>query len=340
MKLIRMMFFSLLFVLIALPAYSAGRLTLYCSPQIEWCELMVNEFEKRTGIRVGMTRKSSGETLAQIKAERSNPKGDVWWGGTGDPHLQAAEEGLTQAYTSPKMSELQDWAKTPHQATGGKTVGIYMGALGYGFNTDLLAKKGMPEPKCWNDLLHSAYRDEIQVANPNTSGTSYTTLATMVQLLGEEGGFSFLKSMHKNINQYTKSGSAPIKSAARGENTIGIVFMHDAVTQAVKGMPIKTVAPCEGTGYEIGSMSIIKGARNLESAKKWVDFALTAEVQSMAAQARAYQVPSNKGAIVPPEAPDVSSIKLIDYDHAKYGSKTERTRLLSRWDREVKVLPR
>ena len=76
------------------------------------------------------------------------------------------------------------------------------------------------------------------------------------------------------------------------------------------------------------------------SAKKWVDFALTADVQSLAVKARAYQVPSNKGATVPPEAPDVSSIKLIDYDHGKYGSKAERTRLLAKWDREVKVLPR
>ena len=337
MKIVKNLFLVSLLILFALPLYGANRLTLYCSPQIEWCELMVNEFEKRTGIRVKMTRKSSGETLAQIKAERTNPKGDVWWGGTGDPHLQAAEEGLTQAYTSSKMSELHDWAKAPHSATGGKTVGIYMGALGY---TDIFAKRGLPEPKCWHDLLHSAYRDEIQVANPNTSGTSYTTLATLVQLLGEEGGFSFLKNMHKNINQYTKSGSAPIKSAARGENAIGIVFIHDAVTQTVKGMPIKAVAPCEGTGYEIGSMSIIKGARNLDSAKKWVDFALTADVQSLAVKARAYQVPSNKGATVPPEAPDVSSIKLIDYDHGKYGSKAERTRLLAKWDREVKVLPR
>ena len=340
MKIVKNLFLVSLLILFALPLYGAKRLTLYCSPQIEWCELMVNEFEKRTGIRVKMTRKSSGETLAQIKAERTNPKGDVWWGGTGAPHLQAAEEGLTQAYTSPKLSELHDWAKAPHNATGGKTVGIYMGALGYGYNTDIFAKRGLPEPKCWHDLLHSAYRDEIQVANPNTSGTSYTTLATLVQLLGEEGGFSFLKNMHKNINQYTKSGSAPIKSAARGENAIGIVFIHDAVTQTVKGMPIKAVAPCEGTGYEIGSMSIIKGARNLNSAKKWVDFALTADVQSLAVKARAYQVPSNKGATVPPEAPDVSSIKLIDYDHGKYGSKAERTRLLAKWDREVKVLPR
>ena len=101
MKLFRMMFFSLLFVLTALPAFSAERLTYYCSTDIPWCELMKKEFEKRTGIRVAMTRASSGETLTKIRAEKSNPKGDVWWGGTGDPHLQAAEEGLSQPYTSP-----------------------------------------------------------------------------------------------------------------------------------------------------------------------------------------------------------------------------------------------
>ncbi len=58
-------------------APAAEKLTLYCSPQIEWCQIMVQEFEKATGIKVAMTRKSSGETFAQIKAESRNPKGDV-----------------------------------------------------------------------------------------------------------------------------------------------------------------------------------------------------------------------------------------------------------------------
>jgi len=71
---------------------------------------MVTAFEKETGIKVAMTRKSSGETYAQVKAEAANPRGDIWWGGTGDPHLQAAEEDLTQEYKSPKLPELNDWA--------------------------------------------------------------------------------------------------------------------------------------------------------------------------------------------------------------------------------------
>ncbi|MCB1970031.1 MAG: ABC transporter substrate-binding protein [Geminicoccaceae bacterium] len=318
-------------------AQAAGKLTLYCSPQEEWCQLMVTEFTKATGIEVAMTRKSSGETYAQILAEKDNPKGDVWWGGTGDPHLQAAEEGLTEEYTSPMMDELHDWARKQHEAAGGRTVGIYAGALGFGYNTELLAEKGLDAPACWADLVKDEYRGEVQMANPNSSGTAYTTLATMVQLLGEDAAFEWLKALNKNINQYTKSGSAPIKAAARGETTIGIVFQHDAVTQKVGGFPIEVVSPCEGTGYEIGSMSIIKGARNMDEAKQFYDFALRADIQEMAGSVGAYQVPSNKNAAPPPEAPKFADIKLIDYDFKTYGSSAERSRLLSKWDNEVNV---
>jgi iron(III) transport system substrate-binding protein len=320
-------------------ALAADKLTLYCSPQIEWCNLMVEAFQKETGIDVAMTRKSSGETFAQIKAEASNPKGDVWWGGTGDPHLQAAEEGLTEEYISPMRDQLHDWAISQAESAGNRTIGIYAGALGYGYNEELLKEKGLPEPKCWKDLTDPVYKGEVQMANPNSSGTAYTTLATIVQLLGEDEGFEFMKALHKNINQYTKSGSAPIKAAAHGETTIGIVFMHDAVTQRVQGFPIKVVAPCEGTGYEIGSISIIKGARNLESAKKYYDFALRADIQARAKEAQAYQVMSNKDVEPPPEAPKLDEIKLIDYDFKKYGSSDERKRLLKKWDDEVSSLP-
>ena len=316
-------------------ALAADKLTFYCSAQEDWCQLMTKEFSAATGIKVNMTRKSSGETFAQIKAEAANPKGDVWWGGTGDPHLQAAEEGLTEVYKSPMRSQVQDWALRQATSASDKTIGIYSGALGYGYNEDLLKKNNLPVPACWRDLLKPEYKGHVQMANPNSSGTAYTTLATMVQIFGEDEGFDFMRGLNKNINQYTKSGSAPIKAAAKGENTIGIVFMHDAVKQAVSGFPIKVVAPCEGTGYEIGSMSIIKGARNLESAKKFYDWALSAEAQSLALQVKAYQVPSNKGAETSPSAPDLSSIKLIDYDFKKYGSSAERKRLLKKWDDEV-----
>jgi iron(III) transport system substrate-binding protein len=322
------------------PAHAQGRLVLYCTPQEEWCRAMVTAFERATGIKVDMTRKSSGENYAQVKAEAANPKGDIWWGGTGDPHLQAAEEGLTLEYKSPKLGELHDWAVRQAEQSKYRTVGVYAGALGYGYHTELLKKKGLPEPKCWADLLDPRLKDEVQVADPNSSGTSYTMLATILQIMGEDKGWDYLKKLHSNINQYTKSGAAPAKALSLGETLVGITFMHDLVTYAVQGAPIKIVSPCEGTGYEIGSMSIIKGGPNLENAKKWYEWALTPEAQALGAQAKAYQVPSNKSAPVPKEAPKFSEIKLINYDFAKYGSSAVRKALLSKWDKEVKALPK
>ncbi len=317
-------------------AQAQGSLTLYCSVQEEWCRPMAQAFERETGIRVNMTRKSSGETYAQIKAERQNPRGDVWWGGTGDPHLQAAEEGLLAEYRSPMLRELHDWAVRQAEISKYRTVGIYSGALGYSFNTRTLAQRGLPEPKCWRDLARPEYRNEIQVADPNSSGTAYTMLATLVQLFGEEPAFEYMKRMHRNVNQYTRSGAAPARAAATGESLIGITFLHDAVTQVVAGAPVKIVAPCEGTGFEIGSMSIVRGTRNMANARKFYDWALSPAAQNLGAAANSFQLPSNKNATIPPQAPKMEDILLIEYDFVRYGSAAERERLLQRWTREVR----
>ena len=169
----------------------------------------VTAFERETGIKVAMTRKSSGEIYAQVKAEAANPRGDVWWGGTGDPHLQAAEEGLTVEYKSPKLERIARLGGAPvgaveeaHRRHLFRRARLRLQHQGAG-------SEGRPEPKCWADLLDPKLKDDVQVADPNSSGTAYTLLATIVQLMGEEKGFEYLKALHKNINQYTKSGAAP-----------------------------------------------------------------------------------------------------------------------------------
>jgi iron(III) transport system substrate-binding protein len=316
-------------------ALAAGELNLICAADVVICEQMQGDFQKAYDIKVNMVRMSSGEAYAKIRAEARNPKTDLWWAGTGDPHLQAASEGLTEEYKSPMLDQLQDWAKKQAESSGFKTVGVYAGALGWGYNTDIFKQKGYKEPVCWADLLAPELKGEIQIANPNSSGTAYTALASLVQIMGEEKAFEYLKALNANVSQYTKSGSAPVKAAARGETGLGIVFMHDAVAQTAEGFPVKSIAPCEGTGYEIGSMSIVKGARNMDNAKTWYDWSLKPEVQSRMKDAKSFQLPSNKTAEIPKEAPRFEDIKLIDYDFKTYGDPERRKALLERWDREI-----
>ncbi|WP_144183476.1 ABC transporter substrate-binding protein [Elioraea rosea] len=321
-------------------ASAQGSLNVYCSAQVEWCQAVANAFQRETGVRVAMTQKGSGEVLAQIRAEAQNPRGDIWFGGTGDPHLQAAEDNLSAEYRSPNMEQLHPWAQKQAADSRYRTVGIYAGALGFGFNTELLARRNITAPACWADLLKPEFRNEIQMANPNSSGTAYVMIATMVQLMGEEEAFTYLKALHRNINAYPRSGTGPIKAVARGETAVSISFVHDAVTERVAGFPVGNATPCEGTGYEIGSMSIIRGSRNERNARRFYDWALTPDAQKLGADTKQFQIPSNRNAPIPEGAPRFENIKLIEYDFARYGQSAERRRLIERWDREVNSLPR
>src|SRR5574343_805434 len=275
-------------------------INMICSAQAAWCSMIAVTFEKSQGIKVNMSLKGSGEAIAQILAERANPKTDVWFGGTGDPHLQAAEQNLSQEYRSPSLPQLHDWAQKQAAQSGYKTVGIYSGPLGFGYNSELVKKKNIPVPTTGNDRLKPVYKGEIQSANPASSGTAYTMIATLVQLMGEDQAFEYLKKLHGNIATYARSGTGPIKAVARGEAAVSISFVHDGPGEKAQGFPLETVTPSDGTGAEIGSMSIVRGARNLENAKKFYDWALTPGAQALGAATLQFQLPSNKNAKVDP----------------------------------------
>jgi iron(III) transport system substrate-binding protein len=332
--------FGLVFGLAAGAAAAQGQVNVVCSVQAEWCNMMSTVYARTTGTRVNMTMKGSGEALAQLIAEKDNPKTDVWFGGTGDPHLQAAEQGLTLEYRSPALGQLHEWAQQQARQSNWRTVGIYSGPLGFGYNPELLAKKKLAVPRTWADLLKPEYKGEVQVANPASSGTAYTMIATLVQLMGEDKAFEYLKGLHRNVGNYPRSGTGPIKAVARGETAVSISFVHDGPGEKMQGFPVETVTPADGTGAEIGSMSIIRGARNLEAAKKFYEWALTPPAQEMAAAAKSFQLPSNKAAKVDPRVPDFRKIRFIAYDYAKYGASAERRRLIARWEKEVNALPR
>ena len=311
-------------------------LVMYCGVDEAWCRAMATTYQKETGVNVDMTRMSAGEIYARLRAEKDNPQADIWWGGTGDPHLQAAEEGLTEEYKSPELPNLLDWAQKQAERAKYRTVGIYLGALGYGYNDEDLKQRGLQAPACWADLIKPEFKGEVEMADPNSSGTAWTALATMVQLMGEDKAFDYFKALDKNMAEYTKAGAAPALAIGKGETLVGIAFQHDIINSAKQNPAVKVVSPCEGTGYEIGSMSIVKGAKHLDEAQKYYDWALTPAAQKLAAENGSFQMPSNKATPVPPEAPDLSKIKLIDYDFAKYGSSEVRKKLLKRFTDEVR----
>ena len=322
----------------AVLAAAESRLVVYCSAQNTMCEQEVLAFEQKHKIKTNSIRGSTGSIFARIEAEKANPQGDVWYGGTLDPHSQAGEMGLLEAYKSPNLQYIPDALKDPAKVKGNYSSAIYLGILGFGVNTERLQKLNLPVPKCWKDLTDPKYKNEIQAADPQSSGTAYTQIATFVQLWGEEEAFKFLKELNKNVSQYTKSGNTATRNTARGEAAIGIGFLHEHSIEKEKGAPVELIVPCEGTGYEIGGVSIIKGARNPENAKLFVDWALSKEAQELSwKKGESHQILTNSEAEMSPYSLDFKSINLINYDFDKYGASDLRKRLIKRWVDEVKL---
>ncbi len=319
-------------------AAPAGRVTVLCSPNPAWCDAVKAEFPKATGIAMDYIRLSSGEALARLRAERQNPTFDVWFGGTGDPHIVANEDGLTEFYRPKAWNDLRPELR---DAVAGRYIPLYAGILGWALNERLLKEKGLPVPRTWKDLADPRYRGLVAYPNPNTSGTGYTMLATLVQLFGEPAAFDLLKRIHRNVAQYTRSGADPGQLTGRGEVAIGVTFIHDAVDQLLKGFPITYNAPSDGTGYEIGGLSLIKNTPNRANAVAFIEWALTPDAQRLAAeQGQSYQIPSNSTTPIPGIAPRFQDFRVIKYDFLKYGSTAVRDGLVKKWTSEVFPLPK
>ena len=295
-------------------------LNVLCTPQEEWCQGMKQEFEAKYGITVNYVRMSSGESLARIQAEKDNPQFDIWWGGPIDSFIAAKAEGLLEPYDSPNYVNLVDPDKS--KDPDNTWVGIYMGSLGFATNTNwLAANPGTAAPTSWEDLLKPEFKGQVMVAHPSSSGTSYTAIATVLQIMGEDAGWEYLVKYAGQISQFTKSGAAPAKFVGQGEAAVGIVFSHDIVNEIDNNkMPLLLTFPSEGTGYEIGGMGILKGAKHMQAAKLWFDWALTAEAQALGPKYKAYQAPTVKG--VELSHPELMEVKLIDYDFQWAGANT------------------
>lgn len=290
-------------------------LHLYTAFDTDEAQLYIQAYEKSSGVNVEWVRMSAGEVLARVEAEAANPQASVWFGGSNTSHIAAAQKGLLAPYKPNIDFTLAD----KYHAANWDWVGIYTGAIGFVSNKNFLAQHNLQPPTSWQDLLNPAFKDNVVIAYPYTSGTSYTTYATLIQLYGLDQTLVFWKKFdQQSVLQYTKSGTGGIPMAGLGEAAVAIGFSHDIVAKGIdKGYPVVMSFPKEGTGYETGGMALIKGGPEPELAKQFEDWALSVAAQNL------YQnyerLPLNPNATVSPHAVKLSDITLIDYDAQKMG---------------------
>ncbi len=307
------------------PQSEARVLHMYTAFDTEEAQLYIEAFEAETGIDVEWVRMSSGEILARIEAEASNPQASVWHAGSNTSHINASSKGLLAPYRPKIDFQLQpqlhadDWTWT----------GFYTGAIGFISNKDFLSKKGVKAPTSWKDLLNPAFAQNVAMAYPYTSGTAYTTYATLVQMLGEKETLDWWERFDKqSVFQYTKSGTGCIPMAGLGQVGVGIAFSHDIVAKGInQGYPVVMTFPEEGTGFEVGGLSLIKGGPEPELGKQFIDWCFTTEAQNLFQQYS--RLPVNPKATVAPGAVTLDQVKLIDYDAIWAGNNKDL--LIAAW---------
>jgi iron(III) transport system substrate-binding protein len=310
-------------------AFGQQSVAAYTTLEEPHAKQLFERFEKDTGIKVNWQRLAGGEVESRLEAEKANPQASIWVGGVGLNHMSAKAKGLTAPY----KSRLADNTPTQYRDKDNFWIGLYVGPLAFITNEKVAKEQGLTPPKSWADLLKPEYKNKVRVANPTTSGTAYNVITTMRYVFkgDEEKTFDYLRKMDASINQYTKSGAAGNKSVAIGEIPVAIGYAHDMVKLKVEGAPVVITVPSEGTGYEVASMSLVKGGKDAVNAKKLYDWVLTKPAQDLIGSW--YVVPLSKLAEKNPVAFSLEDVKTVNQD--LQWDAENKTRLLERWTKEI-----
>lgn len=220
---------------------------------------------------INMLRLSNGDLIARIIAEQANPQHDVLWGvavtSLFNPEILKTLEPYKPANIDAVPAQFRDKDDRWFATTG------YMAA--FCVNNERLKAKGLTMPTSWADLTDPAFKGEVVMPNPASSGTGYIQIDSLIQMMGEEKGWAFLDSLDKNVAQYIKSGSKPCNVASMGEFTVGASFELRAIKNIAEGYPITMVIPSEGAGNELEGNALVSTSKNKDAAKRFLDWTVS-----------------------------------------------------------------
>ena len=251
------------------------KLVIYTAHKKEIYEPIIKEFEERSGIWVEVISGGTNQILERIAAENGLNSGDVMFGGGVDsleaysmyfqPYRCSQYEELDNAYVSLNDSYTV-FSKLP-------IVFIY--------NNKLVISAGTP--RSWKELLNYRWHGKIAFADPAQSGSSYTALLTMTQILSRDiEEDQILKDFANNLEGNVSEGSVEVvEEVIKGERLVGITLEETALKRIAKGADIGMIYPSEGTSAVPDGCAIIKNAPHEANAELFLEFIVSEDVQHL-----------------------------------------------------------
>lgn len=264
----------------------------------------------------------SGPAAAKLKAEGLQTQGDILlsWEYTYLDMLTDYLADVSYFDTSMYLDDMLSPSKkyVPECRNSGAIV----------VNTELLAEKGLSEPKSYQDLLKPEYEGLLSMPNPKSSGTGYMFLRVLTNAWGDEKTFEYFDGFAKNIVQFTSSGSGPINALVQKEAAIALGMTAQAVTMINEGAPLKILFFEEGAPFSQYGHAMTKKAEGRDDYDKLKEvFDYLVKVVTPACDAKFFpeQVFVDKVFSLPnyPEN--------IPYGDMSNNSTEEKTRLLEKW---------
>lgn len=237
------------------------------------------KFTEETKAKVEFISMSSGEVISRIKAEGGKPMADVWFGGGIDAFMKAKTDGLLEMYKPEGFDKIKEGFKDSEGYWISKGVTV----VGFLANNKLLQEKNLPIPKTWAELIDAKYKDEIIMANPAVSGTSYGNVKGLIDLYGEEKAWDYFTKLNENIKFYGKRGKDPQEKVVAGEFAIGIIPIDKSAFDVAEKNNLTAIYPDQLCWVPEG-VAIFKNSPNLDVAKAFEDFILRPENQQLIAE--------------------------------------------------------
>lgn len=311
----------------------AGDITVYTSlEEPEIADYLAAAKKDMPDLNVHVLRLSTGDLGARILSEGKHPRYDVIWGwaltNMLDPRIQALLAPYKPKGLARMPAQFKDESGKWFAPTG------YMAALCV--NTARLKRKGLPMPASWSDLLNPVYKGEIVMPNPVSSGTGYLQMVSILQGMGGEKGWTFLKRLNANVAQYSKSGSRPCSMASTGEYAVGASSAIVAMEAVRQGYPVKMVIPKEGAGYELEANGLSSASTHKRDAERFLDWTLSNTAVKLYAKYK--EIIGIEGAH--PGAAEVSAglptdVRKVLFPMDFKQSMQTRPQVLNRWQREI-----